>query len=117
MRCASSAVSRTRFASFGPVQRISRLLPGSRGFDLRAGGVPAPPSLLAKLPAVDHRDVDGPAARAADANLLRHLHRLHRRRQDVPARNADVVVGPVAVEDGAVRILLNGGPAVARDLA
>src|SRR5256885_4800814 len=29
MRFASSAVSRTRFASFEPVQRISRLLPGS----------------------------------------------------------------------------------------
>src|SRR5438874_8050685 len=45
MRSASSAVSRTRFASFEPGQRISRLLPGSgvsswsAGGRLRPGGV------------------------------------------------------------------------------
>ena len=66
---------------------------------------------------VDHRDVDRRAPPAADADLLRHLHRVHRRGEDVAALDADVVVRAVAVEDGPVGVLLDRGPAVARHLA
>src|SRR5919204_351599 len=50
-------------------------------------------------------------------HLLRHVGRVHRRREDVAAPYADVVVGPVPPEGGAIGILLDRGPAVDWDLA
>ncbi len=66
---------------------------------------------------VDDGHVDRRAASAADADLLRHLLRVHRRGEQIAALDADVVVRAVAVEDGPVRVLLDRRAAVARHLA
>lgn len=66
---------------------------------------------------VDHRHVDRRAPPAANPHLLRHLHRVHRLCKEVAALHADVVVRPIAAEDGPIRVLLKRGPAVARHLA
>ena len=86
----------------------------------RGGGVLPPPRvspgasdlLRMRVVPVDDRDVDRRAASAADADLLRHLRRLHRRGQDIAACDADVVVRAVAVEDGPVGVLLDRRAAV-----
>src|ERR1019366_3143515 len=54
----------------------------------------APDSAAGRLRVVGRRDVDRRAAGAANADLLRHLHRLHRRCEEVAAFDADVVIGP-----------------------
>ena len=66
--------------------------------------------------AVDHRDVDRPAAAAADADLPSSAPRASTR----PARcrtDANVVVRAVTAEHWPVGLLLNGGAAVGRNLA
>ena len=63
------------------------------------------------------RDVHRPAARALDAKLAVHVLGWHRGREHIAALDAHVVVGAVAVEDRPVGALLDGRPAVARDLA
>src|SRR3954453_18254512 len=72
---------------------------------------------VGKLPAVDHGDIDGRAAPAADAHLLRHLLRMHGDGEDVAAAHADVVVGAVAAEHRTVDVLLQRGSSVLRHLA
>src|SRR5687767_5322136 len=66
---------------------------------------------------VGDRDVDGAAPAAADADLERHLHLAHRLREQVPALDAHVVVGPVGAEHRAGGVLLDRGATVWRDFA
>src|SRR5688500_10643302 len=66
---------------------------------------------------VGDRHVDGRATAAADADLFRHLHRVHRLGQYVAAPHADVVVRAVAANGRAVGILLERGPAAHRHFA
>src|SRR4051794_28716924 len=63
------------------------------------------------------RDVDRLTAPALDPHPLGHLLEPHRRGEQVPALDADVVVGAVGAEDRAVGIVLEGGGAVRRHLA
>src|SRR6185437_4543563 len=63
------------------------------------------------------RHVDRVAAPAAHAHLLRHVDRVHARRQQVAALHADVVVLAVALEHGLVRALLDRRAAVLGHLA
>ena len=71
----------------------------------------------ARVVHVGRRDVDRPADAAAHAHLVGHLLLVHRLGEDVAALDADVVVGAVAVEGRAVRVLLDRGPAVVGHLA
>src|SRR5918995_920707 len=62
-------------------------------------------------------NVDRAAAGAADADLERHLDRVHRRGEHVAALDAHVVVRPVAREHRPVDVLLDRGAAARRYLA
>src|SRR4051794_2642390 len=66
---------------------------------------------------VGDRDVHGPAAAALDAHLERHLRLAHRRREQVAAARAHVIVRAVGAEHRAVGVLLDRGAAVGGHLA
>ena len=120
--CSASGRTTTRSSTSQPRRWAIRRSFGSRPSTAtgpaptaRAAGATAAsagPELGGQLRSVDDGDVDRPAAAAAHAHLLRHLHRVHRDREDVAALDADVVVGAVAVEDRPVGIVLDRGPAV-----
>src|SRR6188472_1175745 len=74
----------------------------------------APASTLMRRAIVVYGHVDGPAAAALHAHTEGHVLRVHASGEDVAALDAEVVVGAVALEHRAVRVLLHRRASVRR---
>ena len=113
--CRGSARTTTRCAIWRRRRWAIRRSSGSRPSTATARpptGATGPRCSRSALPQrrvldVGRRDVDRRAARALDAHLERHLDVVHRLGEDVAARDAHVVVRPVAAEGGPVDGLLD----------